>query len=141
MTTLNQEEATPIIFNYLVDNLPNEVDISNVRFPNAKGITGGNRNWIDTFIDWAPSSRIGAGKNSLYRTNGIFIIDVYVPKGSGDEAVRSIMNHFRSLFINNQEFLDLGFVVQSTQQDNFNDDSNEQFYIERFNCFFYIEGF
>ena len=140
MTILTESQASNALIAYVDSNLPNEVEANNNGYPNQKTSRESNVNWFNYWVSWATSSAITAGTNALHRVPGTFIIDINIPKGTGDSQMRIIQDHLIALFKNNQTFRTLGFAYTGHQIDPFDERPDPDFYIERFNLFFYVEN-
>ena len=141
MPTLTEGSAEALIIQYVADNLPSEVNLSDVKFPNAKGTKSPDSNFCNLEVQWAPSLPAMAGLKALYRTRGFLIVDVNVPKGSGDIDITSIIDKLIALFRNNVTFRQLGFVFEGSQIDPQDERDKLDYYTKILNIYFYIESY
>lgn len=80
----------------IVNGLPLSDD--NIRFPNDGKETPENQIWARLTLANGRATNIQAGTNGVSRTPGIFVIDIFAPKGTGSFEVNDVADQVSDLY-------------------------------------------
>lgn len=71
---------------------------SNLKLPNAPFTTPENELWVRLTVINGRGINVQAGKNGTTRATGIFVVDVFVPKGSGNKLANNVADQAVDLY-------------------------------------------
>lgn len=118
----------------LLDNLPVGYTKQLVKVPNGKFTTPKNKGWLRTTSNMLPKENVAAG-GFYKRQFGIFTIDIFEPKGTGNKKALSVFNEIKALYEN----LNIGEAKCETVSPNFPDNNDNWFNVQA-DVVFYYEG-
>lgn len=119
----------------LLNNLPTGYAKSDVKVPNGKFNTPKDKSWLRVTTNTLEKENVAAG-GFYKRQFGLFTIDIFEPKGSGNKKALSTFKEIKALYEN----LNIGNAKCETVSAAFpNNDDN--WYNVQADVVFYHEGF
>lgn len=95
-------EVTEALINRFLNNKPlvngQPLENAKIKFPNAPFTTPEDDIWVRLTVTKGRGINIAAGYNGLFRTPGVFIVDIFAPKGSGDREANEIAGQVDDLY-------------------------------------------
>lgn len=117
----------------LLNNLPTDYQLDQVKLPNAPFNTPKNEKWLRVTTNLAPKENVQAS-GSYKRQFGIFTIDIFYPKGTGElsalEDFKIISNLYENQTVGNAKCEQCTPVINQAETAWFNIQCDVTFYYE-----------
>lgn len=90
----------PDLIDRLLDNLPSGYTAATVKVPGAPFKTPTNTKWMRATVLFGPT--VNVTPDGYKRTFGIYVVDIFFPKNSGDKSQLADTKEIQTLFDNKQ---------------------------------------